>query len=250
MLESDGRFDWRTTIVLSTVAIVLTLQEYVFIGENVIHIPAFLSSLGLPDAAVSFREHVLTYDNWEICRLTFWASGSILTYVLLPALVIRFLLREPLAGFGLSTQGCVRSVPLYGSMFAIMFPAIYFFSFSASFQENYPFYQLRSGESLWPRFYGWELLYALQFVALEFFFRGFLLHGTRHRAGSMAIFIMMVPYCMIHFAKPMPETFGAIGAGIILGFMSLKTRSIWLGAALHIAVAWSMDFLSLSHRAT
>ena len=34
-------------------------------------------------------------------------------------------------------------------------------------------------------------------------------------------------------------------AGIVLGFMSLKTRSIWLGAALHIAVAVTMDLLAL-----
>ena len=45
----------------------------------------------------------------------------------------------------------------------------------------------------------------------------------------------------------MPETFAAIIAGIVLGFMSLKTRSIWLGAAVHVAVALGMDFLSLWH---
>ncbi len=37
-------------------------------------------------------------------------------------------------------------------------------------------------------------------------------------------------------------------AGVLLGFMSLKTRSIWLGAALHISVAWVMDFASLYRR--
>ena len=71
--------------------------------------------------------------------------------------------------------------------------------------------------------------------------------GLRHRFGFYAIFAMMVPYCMIHFGKPMPETFAAIIAGIVLGFMSLKTRSIWLGAAIHVAVALGMDFLSLWH---
>jgi membrane protease YdiL (CAAX protease family) len=59
---------------------------------------------------------------------------------------------------------------------------------------------------------------------------------------------MTVPYCMIHFGKPMAETLAAIVAGIILGLMSLKTRSIWFGACLHVAVAMSMDFLSLWHK--
>ena len=40
----------------------------------------------------------------------------------------------------------------------------------------------------------------------------------------------------------------SILAGIALGFVSLTTRSIWLGAALHITVAWSMDFATLARR--
>jgi membrane protease YdiL (CAAX protease family) len=94
----------------------------------------------------------------------------------------------------------------------------------------------------------WELLYAVQFLALEFFFRGFLVHSLRRRFAAYAVLVMTVPYCMIHFGKPMTETLGAIGAGVLLGFMSLKTRSIWMGAALHIAVAWSMDAAALWRR--
>ena len=67
--------------------------------------------------------------------------------------------------------------------------------------------------------------------------------GTR--LGPYVIFVMTIPYCMIHFGKPIQETLGAIVAGILLGFMALKTRSIWLGAALHIAVAWTMDGLAV-----
>jgi membrane protease YdiL (CAAX protease family) len=52
---------------------------------------------------------------------------------------------------------------------------------------------------------------------------------------------------MIHYHKPVLETFGAIAAGVILGYMSLRTRSIWLGAALHIAVAWTMDAAAIWH---
>jgi membrane protease YdiL (CAAX protease family) len=50
---------------------------------------------------------------------------------------------------------------------------------------------------------------------------------------------------MIHFYKPMPEAFASIVAGLALGYMSLRTHSIWLGAAIHVTVALSMDFASL-----
>jgi membrane protease YdiL (CAAX protease family) len=91
----------------------------------------------------------------------------------------------------------------------------------------------------------WEALYAAQFLALEFFFRGFLLQGLRRALGANAIFVMLVPYCMIHFGKPLPETLGAIGAGLILGTLAMRTRSIWGGVLIHVGVATTMDVLAL-----
>ena len=43
--------------------------------------------------------------------------------------------------------------------------------------------------------------------------------GLRRHFGSGAIFVMIVPYCMIHYGKPMTETLGAIGAGAGIGFV-------------------------------
>jgi membrane protease YdiL (CAAX protease family) len=58
---------------------------------------------------------------------------------------------------------------------------------------------------------------------------------------------MIVPYNMIHYGKPMPEALVAIVGGLVLGSLSLKTRSIWWGAALHCAIAATMDLLALWH---
>lgn len=66
--------------------------------------------------------------------------------------------------------------------------------------------------------------------------------------GSTAIFVMVVPYTMIHFTKPFPETLGAIVAGIVLGTLALRTRSIFGGVAIHTAAGWSMDFFALHQK--
>ncbi len=55
----------------------------------------------------------------------------------------------------------------------------------------------------------------------------------------------MLPYCMIHFCKPMAETIGAIAAGIVLGTLSFKSKNIWLGVAVHYSVAITMDICAL-----
>jgi len=130
-------------------------------------------------------------------------------------------------------------------MIVFMLPLVFSVSFTESFQHKYPFYKLQVGESLYPRFLAWELLYLIQFFAVEFFFRGFMLHGNKNRFGFYSILVMTIPYCMIHFGKPLPETLAAIVAGLVLGILSLKSNSIWLGVAIHFSVAITMDFCSL-----
>jgi membrane protease YdiL (CAAX protease family) len=52
---------------------------------------------------------------------------------------------------------------------------------------------------------------------------------------------------MLHYGKPMLEALAAIIGGIGLGTLSLKTKSVWWGAALHISIAITMDLSALSH---
>jgi membrane protease YdiL (CAAX protease family) len=50
---------------------------------------------------------------------------------------------------------------------------------------------------------------------------------------------------MIHFGKPFPETIGAIAAGLVLGLLSYKSKSVIPGIFLHYSVAITMDILAL-----
>ena len=114
------------------------------------------------------------------------------------------------------------------------------------FGGYYPFYKGCSRS--WFDLLVWEGMYFAQFFALEMFFRGFWLGALRRSFGSGAIFAMAVPYCMIHYGKPFLEANGAIIAGIALGSLSMRTKSIYQGFLVHITVAALMDWLSLWHR--
>ena len=72
--------------------------------------------------------------------------------------------------------------------------------------------------------------------------------ALRRTMGAGAIFAMAVPYCMIHYGKPYFEAQGAIVAGVVLGSLAMRTRSIYAGFLVHITVAVSMDLLSLWKR--
>jgi membrane protease YdiL (CAAX protease family) len=240
--------DRKVIAVLLTTCVILTLQQFLFRGGSFENVPGILRWLGLAEVADRFDQLTYGVQDRQLAQLLYWATGSIINYVVIPVLVVKLYLREQVADLGLKFRGILASSWIYLLMFLIMIGPLAFFSRTDAFQAKYPFYRIWPGEPFWPRLWTWEAAYICQFFALEFFFRGFMVHGLRHRLGFYSIFVMMVPYCMIHFQKPMPECLGAIGAGFVLGLMSLKTRSIWFGACLHVAVAMSMDTLALWHR--
>jgi uncharacterized protein len=163
-------------------------------------------------------------------------------------LVIRFVMGGRLRDFGLRIRGSMSHMWGYVLLFAVSLPFIVTVASSAPFLAKYSFYHLGPQEGFWPYLWGWWLLYALQFAALEFFFRGFMIHGLKLRLGYAAIFVMMVPYVMLHFQKPILEALAALGGAVVLGTLSLKTRSVWWGAALHISIAGTMEALALLHK--
>lgn len=226
--DARARYDLWPLVVLVTVSVSLTLQEY--IGERDF-----------------FRSHfpgLATGDYGELRAYAWWSGWRFTGYVLIPALVILCARGQRLRDYYVSLRQFRRHYRIYVVLFLLVLPFVIGAAQFPAFYTTYPFYKWANRSSF--DFWTWEALYALQFVSLEFFFRGFILRGLRPRFGSGAIFVMVVPYCMIHYGKPMAETFGAIVAGLVLGTLAMRTRSIWGGAAIHIAVALTMDLLAVS----
>ncbi len=120
-----------------------------------------------------------------------------------------------------------------------MIPIVFVISLLSSFQAKYPLYDfaILGGWHFW----GFHLFYGLQFLGLEAFFRGYMLFGLYPRLGNHAVAVMMIPYVMIHFGKPLPETLAAIVAGFVLGWLAIKSKSFLWGWMLHWGVALTMD---------
>jgi membrane protease YdiL (CAAX protease family) len=230
----------------------IILCVYVAFGLTMIHYfseirfsAGFLNSIGARSLAASFESLMYASSHAQLWRLAWWAALIILFYFVLPVALIKIIFRENLSAYGLKWKGAFKDIRLYLLMLCIMIPLVLYFSSTQSFQSRYPFYELRAGEKLFPEFMTWEIIYFMQFFALEFFFRGFMVHGLKNRFGFYSVFVMVIPYCMIHFGKPFPETLAAIIAGVVLGILSLKSRSILLGVLIHFSVALTMDLCAL-----
>ena len=233
----------RAVLTVVTSAVVLTFLQFTVLRGGLQ--PAISEQLPGLVAPLWPAAGALLDRYRPLLRNAAWALGCAFYYFVLPALVVKLLFRERLRDVGLSPRGYLRHLWVYAVLFLPVAALVALVSFTPAFQQSYPFYR---GARAWSDFLVWEALYGLQFCALEFFFRGFMLHGLRPRYGAGAILFMVVPYCMIHFQKPFLETLGAIVAGFVLGILSLRTRSIWGGATIHIAVATSMDVAALVQR--
>ncbi|AWM38736.1 hypothetical protein GobsT_30700 [Gemmata obscuriglobus] len=247
--DQGRRIDWRTPIVLLTAAACLTVQNYTGGPAALIEVVTLIANaVGGPEAAAAAEATLRRWSADPLSTRVWWAWASVATYALIPVLVLKLGFRARLKDYGLKLSGVFNAWPLYAVFVLVMVPLVWFCSGEERFQQTYPFMRFQSPAEVRAELWKWELSYAAQFVALEFFFRGFVVHGTKHRFGVYSVFVMTFPYVMIHFGKPWPETCASIVAGVVLGFMSLATRSVWLGASLHIAVAWGMDLACLARR--
>jgi membrane protease YdiL (CAAX protease family) len=236
------RTDYRPFVALAMCAVILTLQEY-FGGRSYFDV-AIRPWLAHLDTAHPKAIHLVKYD--ELYSFGWWVTTRVGGYVLPFAVWKLFFPQDSLLDMGLRTRGFFTHAWIYGAFLAIIVPTLLVVSRQPDFGSYYPFYKGCSRS--WFDLLAWEAMYFVQFLGLEMFFRGFWLGALRRSFGSGAIFAMAVPYCMIHFGKPFLEANGAIVAGIALGSLSMKTKSIYQGFFVHITVAGLMDWLALSHR--
>ncbi len=222
-----GKMLWVPLALISLVAFSLTLQE--FYGERAVFARLFTHRAS---------------DYYELHSFVWWTGWRFLGYLVFPALIVIMLPGYRLRDTFVSPRNFRAHVWIYIGLFMLVLPAVLIAAQTDSFKLTYPFYKLSNRSHF--DFWAWQGLYWLQFISLEFFFRGFILRVLAPRYGSTSIFIKIVPYCLIHFCKPLSETLGAIVAGLVLGTLAMRTKSIWGGAFIHIAVALTMDSLAVS----
>ena len=232
----------QAAFTLMMVALCLLVIHYFKFNSN------FQAALGMvstmlnqPEAWLSTR---LQFSGFiALASQLWWGVWLLIGYVLIPFCFIRYVLGQHVIDFGLRLE----NTRAHWIWYLLLLCPIVVFAVLASFREDfvnhYPFYRMASRS--WFDLLSWELIYLSQFVFLEFFFRGFMLNALKPAFGSNAIFVMCVPYLMIHFPKPWLEASGAILFGLFLGLLAMRSRSIWGGVAVHAGVALSMDFAAL-----
>jgi len=188
--------------------------------------------------------HEFRYHPYrELLGYVWWGFWNLLCFLVIPMLTIKYILKQPLKNYGWQ----LGEMKKHWLGYVLLASPIMLFAFLVSFREDfanhYPFYNLV--HKSWLDLILWECIYIVQFIAVEFFFRGFLVNGLRITFGSLSIAIMCLPYLMLHFPKLWLESFGAIFFGFLLGILALRSKSIWGGIGVHVAIALMMDCMAM-----
>jgi len=176
----------------------------------------------------------------QIIRINQFIIFFILTFII-PLLYIKLAMKEKLINFGLGVGDVKTGIKSFLLIPLVILPAIYFGAKMPELQTEYPLAKslLQNQSNLLI----YEMAYVVfYYIAWEFFFRGFILFGLKDRFGAVnAILIQTISSCLVHIDKPEGEIIGSIIAGIILGIIALRTKSIWYVVILHAAIGVLTD---------
>lgn len=207
------------------------------------------SAIGAEDPWLTHRAQpvsgFLLHNGYDLRAIVCYVAAPLLYWLATPA--IR---KGPF--FGLTRRGFVG--PAYALILLLAVPLLIAASFRPDFLASYPRYEpgivsVPHGPYFWLSVVIFELLYGIQFIALEVFFRGFMVMSLERYIGSCSVPVMMCAYCFIHFVKPMPEALASILGGYFLGVIALYSRTVFGGIVVHIGIALTLEVLSFLRHA-
>ena len=112
--------------------------------------------------------------------------------------------------------------------------------------NTYPLIDFSTYSSWW-QIALYFISYILYYIGWEYLFRGIMLKGTLEKIGPLgSILLTTMLSALIHtsigsFGKPMIETLSAIPAGLIFGYISYKSESIYYSLYPHMLIGILTD---------
>ncbi len=179
--------------------------------------------------------HVKLYNRYD----------SLLIYTLMILLLGGVVGRSQFKNFGLFEFRFKARIYFY--FLLAMVPLIAWAATQQDFLNQYPNLKPEyfDREDYLGYFLRFEPFYLLDFVGVEWYFRGFMILAFQRFLNEKTVLAAATIYCMFHFGKPILECVSSFFGGYILGYMSYKTKSIWGGIIVHMGVALLMDFMAL-----
>ena len=159
-------------------------------------------------------------------------------YLLLPALTLLLAGRNPLS-FGLGPGEWKKGLLLTLLLSVLILVGCFVLSLASSMQFFYSPPRWGTGDARIIAMAEWKRL--IQVTGWEFLFRGFLLFSLHSLLGPAANGIQATLCAIMHIHKPTLEFLGSFPFALVLGWLALRTRSIWYGVFLHCLLGFALE---------
>jgi len=179
----------------------------------------------------------------DLISFGYWFLSDFILFFCVPFVIIKFIFQENLKTYGITFGDWQIGLGFFFFSILLFIPVIYFISVADQFNSYFPL--MLSAKNDLVVFLIYETLFILFIFSWEFIFRGFMLFGLEKKFGFYSIFIQMLPFVLLHSGKPFIETFSSIFGGIILGYLALRTRSIYYGFLIHVLILITLDVIAL-----
>lgn len=171
--------------------------------------------------------------------------------LIIPFFLISILFIPSMSKAGIRILGAGDRKKSYLKWLLIIIPLVIFALCFSDFQKVYPRIKPWNMQSVFgmSKFGAWlvsELAYALDFVFVEWFFRGILVIVAGKFWGRKVIIASAILYAFLHFGKPALETLSSLLGGYLLGHIAFETKSIRWCIVFHLGMALFMEFSALS----
>jgi len=161
---------------------------------------------------------------------------GLLLFLAIPLLIILLVFRESPARYGFKIGDWKRGLTLtaIGCLVAAIILWI-----TIDLPDISAYYAPQAQDEL-----PYPLRNAIDLLAWEFFFRGFLLFSLAEICGPYAILLQAVPFTLAHYGKPYIETFSCIFGGAAFGWIAWKTRSFLYPFLIHLFLSTYVVYLA------
>ncbi len=216
--------DYRSMVILLLVPLVLTV--WVYYGKQADFpelFPKIAAGLSIPGSSTIYEY-----------------LAAFLLMGLIPFVFAAIFFKRTLKDLGLRPGDWrfgLKSLAILAPLFLLF---AYLGSGDAAMQAEYPL----AGQVMRhaPSFLIIELFYLLYYFGWEFLFRGLMIFGLEDRFGAVAvILIQTIPSAIVHIGKPAAESFAAIPAGLLFGYLAVRSRSFLYPLFLHAVIGIGTD---------
>ena len=155
--------------------------------------------------------------------------------LLLPLSIIIFIFREKLSDYGF-TFGNKKLALLYTIMGVLITLIVTFVS--AKYFPSIRYYYNHIDFNI--RFFALTFIYM---ISWEFIYRGFLLFGMSKYIGpTWSNIIQTILFYLTHIGKPQIEAISTLFTGLLFGYISLKSKSVYPMIIIHTTIMTSIVF--------